>query len=112
MTEDLVGCKLDESAIIFDEEEEAGFVAGEKEFENDAGEEAPDDAANDNMVDVVDFEVENGQDGDKAQDHARQIKVEFEANDIKFWFSQLENEMVMASIKSQWILNAFIRNGF
>ena len=68
-------------------------------------------AEEDNMPNppVVDFEVENGQDGEKAQDHARQIKVEFEANDIMFWFSQLENEMVMASIKSQWLKKSVLQ---
>ena len=58
---------------------------------------------------VVDFEAENGLDGDKAQDHARQIKVEFDSSDIKFWFSQLENEMVMASIKSQWLKKSVLQ---
>ena len=42
-----------------------------------------------NMPDV-DFDVENGIDGDKAQDHARAIKVDFDPSDVRFWFSQLE----------------------
>ena len=50
-----------------------------------------------------DFETENGQDGAKASELGRQIKVEFSASDIKFWFAELEAEMVMASIKSQWL---------
>ena len=58
--------------------------------------------AGDNMPDV-EFDVEDGQDGDKAQDYARSIKIDFEPNDIKFWFSQLEGEMVMATIKSAWL---------
>ena len=45
------------------------------------------------MPDIIDFDVENGVDGDKAQDYARAIKVDFEPNDIRFWFSQLETEM-------------------
>ena len=55
------------------------------------------------MPPVVEFDVENGLDGDKANEQARQIKVEFEPNDIKFWFSQIEAEMLMANVKSQWL---------
>ena len=51
----------------------------------------------------VEFDVENAADGEKAQDYARSIKVEYAPNDIKFWFSQLEGEMVMATVKSQWL---------
>ena len=49
------------------------------------------------------FEEENGQDGAKASELGRQIKVEFSATDISFWFAELEAEMTMASIKSQWM---------
>ena len=52
---------------------------------------------------MVNIDVEDAADGDKATDLARSIKVEFDANDIKFWFVQLEDEMVMASVKSQWL---------
>ena len=52
---------------------------------------------------VVDFDREDGQDGDKANDQARQIKVEFSAGDIRFWFAQLEDEMMLASVCSQWL---------
>ena len=52
---------------------------------------------------VVDFDAENGVDGDKAQDHARHVKIEFDQNDVRFWFSQLEAEMEMGDIKSQWL---------
>ena len=89
------------------------FPVNAPELRPPANDNASEDGSEgDNMPDppaVVDFEVENGQDGDKAQDHARQIKVEFEANDIKFWFSQLENEMVMASIKSQWLKKSVLQ---
>ena len=55
------------------------------------------------MPDIVDFDVEDGVDGEKAQDHARSIKVNFNQADIRFWFSQIEDEMSMATIKSQWL---------
>ena len=41
---------------------------------------------------AVEFDVEDAADGDKAQDYARSIKIEFKASDIKFWFSQLEEK--------------------
>ena len=59
-------------------------------------------AIEENMPDI-DIAVENGQDGEKAQDLARSIKVEFDPQDIKFWFSQLEAEFTMAAVKSQWL---------
>ena len=43
--------------------------------------------------DVIEFEVENGNDGAKAQELGRQIKVEFSTSDIKFWFAEIEAEM-------------------
>ena len=52
---------------------------------------------------MVNFDREDGQDGDKAAENARHIKVEFAAEDIIFWFAQLEDEMTLASIKSQWM---------
>ena len=55
------------------------------------------------MVDVVEFENENGADGAKASELGRQIKVEFSAADIRFWFAELEAEMTMATIKGQWL---------
>ena len=57
-----------------------------------------------NMPDaVLDFDREDKVDGDKAQDLARSIKIEFEPNDVRFWFAQLEAEMTMASVNSQWL---------
>ena len=61
------------------------------------------------MPEVVDLDDENGVDGDKAQDYNRAIKVDFEPNDIKFWFSQLETEMGMSSIKSQWLKKSVLQ---
>ena len=52
---------------------------------------------------ALEFDVEDAADGEKAQDYARSIKIDFEPNDIKFWFSQLEGEMVMATIRSAWL---------
>ena len=75
---------------------EEGFVTG-----------APDSAEvdmPDNVVAaVVDIDVENENDGEKAQSDARHIKIDFEPNDVRFWFSQLEAEMMMAEVKSQWL---------
>ena len=52
---------------------------------------------------AVNYDVENKADGDKSADIARSIKVEFDVTDIKFWFSQLEDEMEVALIGSQWL---------
>ena len=51
----------------------------------------------------MDFDAENGLDGERAQELARHIRVEFEPNDVNFWFSQLEGELIIASVNSQWM---------
>ena len=61
------------------------------------------------MLDVVEFDHKDGQDGAKASEIGRQIKVEFSASDIKFWFAELEAEMTMASVKSQWMKKTILQ---
>ena len=100
VTDDLAGCKLDGSAIVFEESDEdiEGHVVGNPSGSLNKAEAA----AAANMPDV-EFDVEDAVDGEKAQDYARSIKIDFEPSDIKFWFSQLEGEMVMATIRSAWL---------
>ena len=58
---------------------------------------------------MADYDQENTADGEKAQELARSIKVEFEPNDIIFWFSQLEGEMLLASVNSQWLKKTILQ---
>ena len=58
---------------------------------------------------AVDYDKANTADGDKAQDYARAIKIEYEPANIKFWFSQLEGEMLMASVGSQWLKKTILQ---
>ena len=52
---------------------------------------------------AVNYDIEEKEDGEKAADQARHIKIDFSTSDIRFWFAQLEDEMVMASVGSQWL---------
>ena len=52
---------------------------------------------------VVNYDIEDKDDGEKAADQARHIKLEFDSSDIRFWFAQLEDEMVLATIGKQWL---------
>ena len=119
VTDLLQNCKLDGSTIVYvdsdeyedlvdDEDVVEGHIVGGAEVGKvlEGNESDEDSMAGD---DVVDFDQENGQDGDKAQSEGRSIKVEFEPNDIKFWFSQLEDEMLMASVKSQWLKKTILQ---
>ena len=54
-------------------------------------------------VSMVDFDRQDVNDGEKAADLARSIKVEFNATDIRFWFSELKAEMLTANIGKQWL---------
>ena len=85
------------------------MVVGEKEVENGADEDEVEDetqneieAGGNNMAEV-DYDEENKEDGEKANDLARTIKIEFDPTDVVFWFSQLEGEMLMANVNTQWL---------
>ena len=62
----------------------------------------PAEAAAEETV-MVDFDQQNSQDGEKANELARSIKVEFNPQDVRFWFSELEAEMLTANINRQWL---------
>ena len=51
---------------------------------------------------MADFEDETGEDGANVSEHLRNLQVPY-SEDIKFFFSQLENQMEMSDIKSQWM---------
>ena len=57
----------------------------------------------------INFDEEDKNDGDKATDNARHIKVEFDAGDIRFWFAQLEDEMLLGNINSQWLKKSVLQ---
>ena len=55
------------------------------------------------IVAVMDFETENGVDGEKALDKLGSIKLEFDKSDIEMWFSELEGQLEVIEVKSQWL---------
>ena len=112
VTQELLSkCTLNGSVIEYVDSEEdevvEGQVAGgtvvdnlsmpETDAERQAREAAEAAAA------ALDFEVENGVDGDKALEYTRTLKMEFAKDDIAFWFIQIENEMYTCGVKSQWL---------
>ena len=101
----LENCKLDGSTVVYvDSDDDNGVL--EEVVEEGHIVEQPEPLKVSNMPEddaPQNFDIENGQDGDKAADTARSIKLEFEPNDIRFWFAQLEDEMTMATVKSQWL---------
>ena len=112
MTKDLAGCKLDGSAIVFEDSDleevsEEGLVVGGPEPEkvcNMAGDE------------VVNFEDENGVDDARAmQDACRNLQnFEFEENDLLFYFQQIEAKMSAVGVKKNFtkfqVLSTMIRS--
>ena len=106
----LKNCKLNGSTLEYiDSEEEVvveeNFVQGAAETDLEAGEVPVENAAEMAGEDdvPVDYDTEEKADGAKAQELARTVKVEFDPADIRFWFSQLEDEMLMATIGTQWL---------
>ena len=59
---------------------------------------------------IMDFEDENGVDGDKALDKVDSIKVAWDPNDLKFFFTEIEDAMDMIKIKSQWLKRQVINH--
>ena len=56
----------------------------------------------------VDFEDENGQNGAKALEYSRSLKLEYNPDEVEFWFTQIENEMYTCEIKSQWMKRSIL----
>ena len=48
-------------------------------------------------------------DDEGAYGNARDVRLPFNKEDVKFWFSQLEAEMLMASVKSQWLKKTILQ---
>ena len=104
--EDPLGVESEEEVITFNFK-----VAADKDLAAENNEVDDEGEQNIIMPDavVVNYDVENKNDGDKAADQARSVKVEFDASDIRFWFAQLEDEMVMASVGSQWLKKTILQ---
>ena len=62
---------------------------------------ATDTAAAAAAAEEVDFDQENGR--DDPDFYKKQVVVEYDQNDLKFWFLQLEEAMTFAGIKSQYV---------
>ena len=62
------------------------------------------DLLNDDSIDIMeDFDVENGVDAEKALDKLGSLKVPFDKEDLEFWFSELEGQLEVIGVKSQWL---------
>ena len=49
------------------------------------------------------FDVANGTDGEKALDKLASVHCAFNKNDIQFWFCQLEGQLELRDVQSQWL---------
>ena len=61
------------------------------------------------LANMTNYDAEDKDDKDKAQELARSVKIEFDPNNIKFWFAQLEDEMEMAGIGKQWLKKSVLQ---
>ena len=71
--------------------------------DNAGGDNEDENGGEDDNANMVDFDQQNTDDGDKANELARSIRVEFNPVDVRFWFSELEAEMLTANINKQWL---------
>ena len=54
------------------------------------------------LAEMESFEVENGTDGADALSKLGHVKCEFSKEDIEFWFTELETQLEIIEVKSQW----------
>ena len=52
---------------------------------------------------AVNFDIENSVDGDKAIDKLNTVVCPFDKDDIEYWFSELEMQLALIDVKSQWL---------
>ena len=60
------------------------------------------DQINPTEAGIMDFDAENGIDGANAMDKMASVKCEFTRDDIEFWFTELETQLEVIDVKSQW----------
>ena len=68
-------------------------VADDNEGDDSSGSEDGSAGGANVDADMADFEDENGNDGEKALEYTRTLKIEFDPAEVEFWFTQIENEM-------------------
>ena len=56
-----------------------------------------------------DYDLQDTADGPRALDRSASLLVQIELEDIQFWFSQLESEMLLSGIGSQWLKLSVLR---
>ena len=57
----------------------------------------------DNVAVMTDFDTENGTDGKSALSELKSVQCPFMKDDIVFWFGQLEGQLEVIEVKSQWM---------
>ena len=85
---------LDLAPDIFDETSES--IAGQVVDENILNDDSE-------VSIVMDFDAENGTDGKSALSDLKGVQCPFIQEDIEFWFGQLEAQLEVIEVKSQWM---------
>ena len=85
---------LDLAPDIFDETSES--IAGQVVDENILNDDSE-------VSIVMDFDAENGTDGKSALGDLKGVQCPFIQEDIEFWFGQLEAQLEVIEVKSQWM---------
>ena len=102
VTKELAGCKLDGSAIVFEDSEEEevvveGHILEQAENLKVSANNDPPPAAT-----MVNYDRKDEADDANAIQNARDCKMPFNKHDIMLWFSLIESKMQFAGLKRQW----------
>lgn len=62
-----------------------------------------------NQVDEVDYDLLDTQDGPRALESSGRITLQINLEDITFWFSEIESEMMLSGVGSQWLKLSVLR---
>ena len=62
-----------------------------------------------NQNNEVDFDLQDGIDAPRALEASGKISIEINLEDINFWFGEIESEMLLAGVQSQWLKFSVLR---
>ena len=57
----------------------------------------------------IDFDLRDDNDSPRAVESSGRIQLAINLEDITFWFSELESEMLLAGVGSQWLKLSVLR---
>ena len=59
---------------------------------------------------MVDYDMQDEADGQDVMNKLGSVKVAWDKEDVRWWFTELENQMTLINIRSQWVKRVIVSN--